>query len=104
MANPSKSKDIVKVKEPEKMQDEEDKDIAIEEDKDKDEKFRLELCALDGDDEFEDFPVEDTGSVDDKDGGGAITIWEDDWDDDNIEEDFSVQLKRNTFDREAMQH
>jgi len=46
---------------------------------------------LEEDDEFEEFPAEDwTGADEDQ---GDVNVWEDNWDDDNIEDDFSQQLK-----------
>ena len=52
----------------------------------------LELSFLEADDDFEEFPTEEwkqssSAEVLDE------TIWEDNWDDDNIEEDFAKQLK-----------
>ena len=55
-------------------------------------KTKNEQCrgALDEDDEFEEFPAEDwqTGSVGDKE-----EFWEENWEDDNIEQDFTIQVK-----------
>ncbi|KAI1289364.1 putative 26S proteasome complex subunit sem1 [Halotydeus destructor] len=51
---------------------------------------KVDLGLLEEDDEFEEFPAEDwQGKADDDD----LTIWEDNWDDDDIEDDFSKQLK-----------
>ena len=60
--------------------------------KDKDKAQALELSFLEADDDFEEFPAEEWkqsthGEIADE------TIWEDNWDDDNIEEDFAKQLK-----------
>jgi 26 proteasome complex subunit DSS1 len=50
-----------------------------------------DLGLLEEDDEFEEFPAEDwTGADEDQ---GDINVWEDNWDDDNIEDDFSQQLR-----------
>lgn len=72
------------------------------------EKPKLDLGVLEEDDEFEEFPVEGiflvnitniiktcnvidwTGKEkDDQD----ISVWEDNWEDDNIEDDFNKQLR-----------
>ncbi|XP_041372034.1 26S proteasome complex subunit SEM1-like [Gigantopelta aegis] len=50
-----------------------------------------DLGLLEEDDEFEEFPAEDwTGAEEDADDD---KVWEDNWDDDNIEDDFSKQLR-----------
>jgi len=50
-----------------------------------------DLGLLEEDDEFEEFPAEDwTGADEDP---ADVNVWEDNWDDDNVEDDFSVQLK-----------
>jgi len=50
-----------------------------------------DLGLLEEDDEFEEFPAEDwTGADEDQ---GDVTVWEDNWDDNNVEDDFSQQLK-----------
>ncbi|CAH2282453.1 26S proteasome complex subunit SEM1 [Pelobates cultripes] len=55
-----------------------------------DKKPPVDLGLLEEDDEFEEFPAEDwTGSEEDED----AHIWEDNWDDDNVEDDFSNQLR-----------
>lgn len=59
----------------------------------------VDLGFLEADDDFEEFPAEEwkakktaTGEpVEEED--EPLNIWEDNWDDDNIEEDFSKQLK-----------
>ncbi|OXB84749.1 UNVERIFIED_CONTAM: hypothetical protein H355_001226 [Colinus virginianus] len=49
----------------------------------------VDLGLLEEDDEFEEFPAEDwTGLDEDED----AHVWEDNWDDDNVEDDFSNQL------------
>merc|ERR1712126_627451 len=49
------------------------------------------LGALEEDDDFEEFPTEDWTeenlNVD------VMQVWEDDWDDDDVEDDFSQQLR-----------
>jgi len=49
-----------------------------------------DLGLLEEDDEFEEFPVEEEVSGDE---GEANIVWEDNWDDDTIEDDFSNQLR-----------
>lgn len=56
----------------------------------KDIKEKVDLGLLEEDDEFEEFPAEDWQG---KDNDEELTIWEDNWDDDDIEDDFSKQLK-----------
>ncbi|KAI4269597.1 MAG: hypothetical protein Q9205_006182 [Flavoplaca limonia] len=53
-------------------------------------------AALEEDDEFEDFPVEDWPAEEQEvpgEGGGSTHLWEESWDDDDTSEDFSKQLK-----------
>ncbi|MCJ1298216.1 26S proteasome complex subunit [Hypocenomyce scalaris] len=50
-------------------------------------------AALEEDDEFEDFPVEDWPQEDAEIPGGNTHLWEESWDDDDTSEDFSKQLK-----------
>ncbi|MCJ1267498.1 26S proteasome complex subunit [Lobaria immixta] len=53
-------------------------------------------AALEEDDEFEDFPVEDW-PLEDAEGPGErdnTHLWEESWDDDDTSEDFSKQLKQ----------
>uniref|UniRef100_A0A3Q3EG79 26S proteasome complex subunit SEM1 n=1 Tax=Labrus bergylta TaxID=56723 RepID=A0A3Q3EG79_9LABR len=55
-----------------------------------DKKQTVDLGLLEEDDEFEEFPAEDwTGLDEDED----AHVWEDNWDDDNVEDDFSNQLR-----------
>ncbi|KAJ9593462.1 hypothetical protein L9F63_014991 [Diploptera punctata] len=49
-------------------------------------KPKVDLGLLEEDDEFEEFPAEDEDEED-------ISVWEDNWDDDNVEDDFSKQLR-----------
>jgi len=50
-------------------------------------------ATLEEDDEFEDFPVEDWTQEDTEVPGGTTHLWEESWDDDDENEDFSKQLK-----------
>ncbi|XP_032898242.1 26S proteasome complex subunit SEM1 isoform X1 [Amblyraja radiata] len=55
-----------------------------------DKKPPVDLGLLEEDDEFEEFPAEGwTGLDEDED----AHVWEDNWDDDNVEDDFSNQLR-----------
>ncbi|KAJ6636170.1 Crossover junction endonuclease MUS81 [Pseudolycoriella hygida] len=54
-------------------------------------KAKVDLGLLEEDDEFEEFPAEDwTGTKENED---ELNVWEDNWDDDNVEDDFSQQLR-----------
>ncbi|XP_055995774.1 26S proteasome complex subunit SEM1-like [Ostrea edulis] len=57
--------------------------------KEKDKKPDLGL--LEEDDEFEEFPAEDWTGADEEE--EDVNVWEDNWDDDNVEDDFSSQLR-----------
>ncbi|TID21315.1 putative 26S proteasome complex subunit sem-1 [Venturia nashicola] len=50
-------------------------------------------AALEEDDEFEDFPAEDWPEEDTELPSGNQHLWEESWDDDDTNEDFSKQLK-----------
>ncbi|ORZ02932.1 DSS1/SEM1 family-domain-containing protein [Syncephalastrum racemosum] len=50
-----------------------------------------QLGALEEDDEFEEFAAEDWGE--DAEDKSDAHFWEDNWDDDDIEDDFSKQLR-----------
>jgi len=50
-------------------------------------------ALLEEDDEFEDFPVEDWTAEESEMPGGTTHLWEESWDDDDENEDFSKQLK-----------
>lgn len=52
-------------------------------------------AQLEEDDEFEDFPVEDWAKEEEVGAqkAGGTHLWEESWDDDDVGEDFSVQLK-----------
>jgi len=51
----------------------------------------LGLGILEEDDEFEEFPAEDWNAEEEE--PEAVNVWEDNWDDDNIDDDFSKQLR-----------
>jgi len=68
-----------------------DKEKTPEDKKDKPAEKKVELVLLEEDDEFEEFPAEDWGA-DDEDQADTH-VWEDNWDDDNVEDDFSQQLR-----------
>lgn len=50
-------------------------------------------AALEEDDEFEDFPVEDWTEEETQIPNGNAHLWEESWDDDDTNEDFAVQLR-----------
>ncbi|TAQ84175.1 hypothetical protein B7494_g7500 [Chlorociboria aeruginascens] len=50
-------------------------------------------AALEEDDEFEDFPVENWSQEDTEVPADNTHLWEESWDDDDTSEDFSAQLK-----------
>jgi len=50
-------------------------------------------AALEEDDEFEDFPVENWAQEEAEVPGDNTHLWEESWDDDDTSEDFSAQLK-----------
>ncbi|KAK5140975.1 DSS1/SEM1 family-domain-containing protein [Cryomyces antarcticus] len=50
-------------------------------------------AALEEDDEFEDFPVEDWTQDAAGPPAGTTHLWEESWDDDDTSEDFAKQLK-----------
>ena len=57
--------------------------------KDSDKKEQLGL--LEEDDDFEEFPAAEWDSKDED--GDDVNVWEDNWDDDSVEDEFSQQLK-----------
>ncbi|XP_057365781.1 26S proteasome complex subunit SEM1-like [Daphnia carinata] len=66
-------------------------DIKNEKSDNTNEKPKVDLGLLEEDDEFEEFPADDwTGKEEDAD---DVNVWEDNWDDDNVEDDFSQQLR-----------
>ncbi|KAK7495652.1 hypothetical protein BaRGS_00013099 [Batillaria attramentaria] len=50
-----------------------------------------DLGLLEEDDEFEEFPADDWEEQDED--AADVNVWEDNWDDDNVEDDFSKQLR-----------
>lgn len=50
-------------------------------------------AALEEDDEFEDFPVENWSPEETEGASKNLNLWEESWDDDDASEDFSAQLK-----------
>merc|ERR1712045_873591 len=48
--------------------------------------------GLEEDDEFEEFPAEKWESKDED--PADVNVWEDNWDDDTVEDDFSIQLSK----------
>merc|ERR1712226_660272 len=50
-----------------------------------------DLGLLEEDDEFEEFPAEDWAG--DEEEADDVNVWEDNWDDDNVGDDFSKQLR-----------
>lgn len=50
-------------------------------------------ALLEEDDEFEDFPVEDWSQEDATVPGGTTHLWEESWDDDDENDDFSKALR-----------
>lgn len=63
-------------------------------------KPKADLGILEEDDEFEEFPAEDFATT--KDDEDEVNVWEDNWDDDNVEDDFNVQLKAH-LEKQAME-
>jgi len=57
-----------------------------------DKKKTVDLGLLEEDDEFEEFPAEEWDKKDED--STDVNVWEDNWDDDTIEDDFSVQLSK----------
>ncbi|XP_025746419.1 26S proteasome complex subunit SEM1 [Callorhinus ursinus] len=49
----------------------------------------VDLGLLEEDNEFKEFPEEDWAGLDEDEGA---RVWEDDWDDDSADDDFSNQL------------
>ena len=51
------------------------------------------MDLLEDDDEFEEFEVDQEWD-DEEDGNEVVQQWEDDWDDDDVNDDFSLQLRK----------
>ncbi|RNA45020.1 26S proteasome complex subunit DSS1 [Brachionus plicatilis] len=54
---------------------------------------KTELGLLEEDDEFEEFEAEDWNESAKETEDAEANLWEDNWDDDNIEDDFTIQLR-----------
>ncbi|TKR77980.1 hypothetical protein L596_018861 [Steinernema carpocapsae] len=51
------------------------------------------LTGLEDDDEFEEFPVQEWAGKDPTEEDDDLNVWEDNWDDESVENDFSKQLR-----------
>jgi len=51
---------------------------------------KVDLGLLEEDDEFEEFPADEASKAGDED--KDVNVWEDNWDDDRVEDDFANQL------------
>ena len=51
---------------------------------------KVDLGLLEEDDEFEEFPVDKVKAAEED---KEVNVWEDNWDDDNVEDDFANQLR-----------
>jgi len=51
------------------------------------------MDLLEDDDEFEEFEIDQEWD-DKEEGNEAVRQWEDDWDDDDVNDDFSLQLRK----------
>ncbi|KAG6533709.1 protein DELETION OF SUV3 SUPPRESSOR 1(I)-like [Zingiber officinale] len=49
---------------------------------------------FDDDDEFEEFEIGEEWDDEKEEGKEVVQQWEDDWDDDDVNDDFSLQLKK----------
>ena len=65
--------------------------VASEDKKETKDKDTVDLGSLEQDDEFEEFPVEGWDKNDED--VSDMQVWEANWDDDNLEDDFSQQLR-----------
>ena len=52
---------------------------------------KVDLGLLEEDDEFEEFPADEVSKEGDED--KDVNVWEDNWDDDKVEDDFATQLR-----------
>ena len=52
---------------------------------------KVDLGLREGDDEFEEFPPDSVQAATEED--KEVSVWEDNWDDDNVEDDFAQQLR-----------
>ena len=51
---------------------------------------KVELGLLEEDDEFEEFPADTVKAAEED---KEANVWEDNWDNDNVEDDFATQLR-----------
>ena len=52
---------------------------------------KVDLGLLEEDDEFEEFPADEVSKEGNKE--KDVNVWEDNWDDDKVEDDFANQLR-----------
>ncbi|KTW26961.1 hypothetical protein T552_02452 [Pneumocystis carinii B80] len=57
------------------------------------EEKKIDINTLDDDDEFEDFQAEDWTEADTDLGISKDKLWDDNWDDDDLEDSFSLSLR-----------
>ncbi|KHN80287.1 putative 26S proteasome complex subunit dss-1 [Toxocara canis] len=60
---------------------------------DKEESKKVEVQSVEEDDEFEEFPLQDWQAKENADEEEELNVWEDNWDDEAHENDFSKQLR-----------
>ena len=65
--------------------------MALQQKNEPESKKAVDLGLLEEDDDFEEFPTE-KWDKDDED-ATDVNVWEANWDDDNVEDDFSAQLR-----------
>ncbi|XP_075231638.1 suppressor of exocyst mutations 1 [Lycorma delicatula] len=58
----------------------------------KNDKAKPDLGLLEEDDEFEEFAAVGWTSIEEDE--NDVNVWEDNWDDDNVEDDFNLQLRQ----------
>ncbi|KAK0417129.1 hypothetical protein QR680_012844 [Steinernema hermaphroditum] len=56
-------------------------------------KDQANVTGLEDDDEFEEFPVQEWTGKDSTEEDDDLNVWEDNWDDESVENDFSKQLR-----------
>uniref|UniRef100_A0A0M3I8I0 26S proteasome complex subunit dss-1 n=1 Tax=Ascaris lumbricoides TaxID=6252 RepID=A0A0M3I8I0_ASCLU len=59
---------------------------------DKEEPKKVEVQSVEEDDEFEEFPLQDWQAKENAEEEEELNVWEDNWDDEAHENDFSKQL------------
>ncbi|VDK48316.1 unnamed protein product [Anisakis simplex] len=62
-------------------------------DKEKEEPKKIEMQSVEEDDEFEEFPLQDWQAKENAEEEEELSVWEDNWDDEAHENDFSKQLR-----------